>query len=88
MQYSRAFLWRVSRRSFCLLTPRDPALSAGIICFDVEGQSPAETVRKLLKRKVIASTSPYKISHARLAPSLVNDEREVEAALRAVRDIA
>jgi len=54
----------------------------------VEGQSPAETVRKLLKRKVIASTSPYKISHARLAPSLVNDEREVEAALRAVRDIA
>jgi isopenicillin-N epimerase len=71
-----------------LLTPRDPALSAGIICFDVEGQSPAETVRKLLKRKVIASTSPYKISHARLAPSLVNDEREVEAALRAVRDIA
>ncbi len=71
-----------------LLTPRDPALSAGIICFDVEGQSPTQTVGKLLERKVIASTSPYKISYARLAPSLVNDEREVEAALQAVRDVA
>jgi len=71
-----------------LLTPRDSALSAGIICFDVEGQTPNETVRKLLERKVIASTSPYKVSHARLAPSLVNDEREVEAALHAVRDVA
>jgi selenocysteine lyase/cysteine desulfurase len=72
-----------------LLTPRDPALSAGIICFEIEGQRPAETVRKLLERKVIASTSPYKVSYARLAPSLVNDEREAEAeaALRAVRQI-
>ena len=71
-----------------LLTPRDPALSAGIICFDVEGQSAVETAHKLYERKVVASSSPYKISHARLAPSLVNDEREVEAALRAVRAIA
>jgi isopenicillin-N epimerase len=70
-----------------VLTPRDSALSAGIICFDVEGQTPDETVHRLLERKVIASTSPYKVSHARLAPSLVNDERDVEAALRAVRDV-
>jgi hypothetical protein len=41
----------------------------------------------LLEHKVIASTSPYKVSYARLAPSLVNDEREVELALRAVRAI-
>jgi len=42
----------------------------------------------LLERKVIASTSPYKVTHARLAPSLVNDERQVEAAARAVYEIA
>jgi selenocysteine lyase/cysteine desulfurase len=70
-----------------VLTPRDPALSAGLIAFEVEGQSANDTARKLHERKVIASTSPYRISRARLAPSLVNDEREVEAALRAVRDI-
>ena len=71
-----------------LLTPKDPALSAGLIAFEVQGQSAAETAHKLHERKVVASTSPYKISKARLAPSLVNDEREVEAALRAVREIA
>lgn len=70
-----------------VLTPRDPAFSAGLIAFEVQGQSAAETAHKLLDRKVIASTSPYKISRARLAPSLVNDEREVDAALRAVREI-
>ena len=71
-----------------VFTPRDPALSAGIICFEVSGQRAGETVHKLHARKVVASSSPYKVSHARLAPSLVNDEREVEAALRAVREIA
>ena len=70
-----------------VLTPRDPALSAGIICFEVEGQKADETVARLLKRKVIASPSPYRVSHARLAPSLVNNESEVEAAVRAVRAI-
>jgi selenocysteine lyase/cysteine desulfurase len=71
-----------------VLTPGDPALSAGIICFEVNGQRAGETVHKLHARKVVASSSPYKVSYARLAPSLVNDEREVEAALRAVREIA
>jgi selenocysteine lyase/cysteine desulfurase len=71
-----------------VLTPMDPGLSAGLVAFEVEGQSASDTVHKLLARKVVASSSPYKISKARLAPSLVNDEREVEAALRAVREIA
>ena len=71
-----------------VLTPMDPALSAGLVAFEVNGQSARETAHKLHERKVVASTSPYKISKARLAPSLVNDEREVEAALRAVRGIA
>ena len=70
-----------------VLTPKDPALSAGIICFQVEGQTPENTVKRLMERKVIASTSPYKVTYARLAPSLVNDEHQVEAAVRAVREI-
>ena len=70
-----------------VLTPLDPALSAGLVAFEVEGQSASETVHKLYARKVVASSSPYKISKARLAPSIVNNEREVEAAVRAVREI-
>jgi len=64
-----------------------PALSAGLIAFEVEGQTAEETAHKLYEKKIVASTSPYKVSKARLAPSLVNDEREVEAAIRAVREI-
>jgi isopenicillin-N epimerase len=71
-----------------VLTPGDPSLSGGIICFQIEGQTPEETVRRLFERRIIASASPYKVSYARLAPSLVNDEQEVETVLRTVRDIA
>ena len=66
----------------------DPDLSAGLIAFEVEGQSAGETVHKLHERKVVASTSPYKILEGVGSRHLVNDEREVDAALRAVRDIA
>ena len=75
-------------RSVKVHTPRDPGLSAGITCFEVQGQTAEQTVRKLLERKVIASSMPYKVSYARLAPSLVNDEQDVEAAVRAVHAIA
>lgn len=71
-----------------LHTPLDPALSAGITCFEVDGVTPEAVVEKLFARRIVASTSPYKVAYARLAPGLVNDEREVEAALRAVREIA
>jgi isopenicillin-N epimerase len=71
-----------------LHTPHSPELSAGIICFEIAGVAPDEAVRKLLEKKVIASRSPYKVSYARLAPSLVNDEEQVEHALRAVRALS
>jgi len=71
-----------------LHTPSDPALSAGIICFDVAGLKPDVVVKRLLAKKVIASQSPYKLSHARLAPSLVNTEEEVDTALAAVRSLS
>lgn len=71
-----------------LHTPRSPELSAGIDCFEVAGMTPDTVVKKLLEKKVIASSSPYKISYVRLAPSLVNDEQQVDRALRAVRDLS
>ena len=71
-----------------LRTPRDSALSAGLTCFEVAGKSPDEVVKRLLERKIVASTSPYRVAYARLAPSLVNSRDEVERALAAVRAIA
>jgi len=66
-------------------TPRDAGLSAGICCFEVEGHSPDETVRALLERKVIASTSPYAVSYARLSASIFNTPEEIDRAVGAVR---
>lgn len=71
-----------------LHTPMSPALSAGLVSFEVDGLAPAEVVRQLAARKIVASTSPYAVSYARLAPSLVNTEDEVERAVRAVGEIS
>ena len=55
-----------------------PDLSAGIVCFDVEGLKPEEVVKKLAAKKIIASDTPYKPSYARLTPSLLNTPEEVD----------
>jgi isopenicillin-N epimerase len=71
-----------------LYTPRGSKLSAGLICFDVEGMKSEEVVKKLLEKRIVASTAPYKISYARLAPSLLNTPEEVEITLREIRALA
>lgn len=71
-----------------LRTPVSPGLSAGLVCFEVDGLAPAEVVRRLHDRGIVASTSPYAITYARLAPSLVNTPEEVERAVAAVRAVS
>jgi len=72
-------------RGVKLHTPRDPALSAGICCFEVEGHRPEEVVKGLLARKVVASTSPYANVYARLSAGIFNTPAEVDQALAALR---
>lgn len=71
-------------RKVKLYTPVDPALSCGINCFEVEGQKPDAVVNALMEKRIIASSSPYRVSYARLSASLLNDEEQVDAALAAV----
>jgi len=71
-----------------LYTPRGNRLSAGLICFDVDGMKSEEVVKRLLEKRVIASTAPYKISYARLAPSLLNTSEEIETTLRHIWALA
>lgn len=70
-----------------LHTPRSPALSAGIVCFEVKGLKPEEVVHRLLERKIIASTTPYGVSYARLAAGIMNTPEEVDEVLAAVRTL-
>lgn len=64
------------------ITPISEEVSAGINCFEVEGMKNIDVVKKLLTKKIIASESPYKVSYARLTPSFINTEEEVDICLR------
>jgi selenocysteine lyase/cysteine desulfurase len=70
-----------------LHTPRDSRLSAGIICFEIAGLTPQEVVNKLLTRHIIATTSPYAKSYARVSFGVMNSPEEVEIALKAIREL-
>ncbi len=45
-------------------------------------------VTSLLKKKIIASTSPYVVTYARLSADHMNSPAEVDKALAAVRTLA
>jgi isopenicillin-N epimerase len=68
-----------------LHTPVDPALSSGIVAFDVEGATPEALVARLSARGIVASVAPYPRPFARLTPSVRNSMRDVERAAAAVR---
>ena len=70
-----------------LHTPMSPELSAGIICFEIEGVEPDAYVDWMHERGIIASSSPYRESYPRLAPSVLNTEDEVDRSVRAVREL-
>jgi len=70
-----------------LRTPTDPGLSAGIVCFDVEGLSASTVVERLRDARIIASTTPYTGSHARLTPGLFNTPDEVDRTMAVIRGL-
>jgi selenocysteine lyase/cysteine desulfurase len=71
-----------------LHTPRDPALSAGISCFEVSGLTAEAVTEKLAARRIRTASSPYKVSYARVAAGIMNTPAEVEAVLREIRSMA
>ncbi len=70
-----------------LRTPMSPALSSGMICFDVRGLNVRQVVKRMLSAGVVISRTPYRRSFARLAPSLLNDENEVAMALERISQL-
>ena len=77
-----------SINSLTLHTPQSSALSAGIVCFEIDGMKPRSIVRRLQEKGIRASTTPYAVSYARLAPGLLTNEADVAVAVAAVNDIA
>ena len=68
-----------------LHTPCDPELSAGISCFEVSGVKAEEIVNRLAGNRIRTSSSPYKVSYARVAAGIMNFPEEIETVLREIR---
>lgn len=71
-----------------LHTPMSEELSGGMVCFEVDGHSPGAVTEHLAANGIIASPSPYPVSYARIAPSLINNEEEVDRAVAAIAGMA
>jgi selenocysteine lyase/cysteine desulfurase len=71
-------------RGVRLHTPAARSLSAGLVCFDVDGRDPVEVVARLAARRIVASVTPYARRHVRLGPGIVNTVADVDAAVRAI----
>jgi selenocysteine lyase/cysteine desulfurase len=70
-------------------TPRDEALSSGLVCIDVLGTSAPEAVARLRdEHRVVASVTPYATRYLRFGPSVANTEDDVDRTLAAVASIA
>jgi selenocysteine lyase/cysteine desulfurase len=63
-------------------------LSAGLVAFEIAGMKPEDVVKRLGEKNIVASTSPYAVVYARLAPSLVNTPAEVDRAAKEVIALA
>src|SRR5215213_9831297 len=74
-------------RGYAQVTPRDPALSAGLVMVAPARRDPGEIVGALGRRGIVASVTPYRERYVRLGPSIVNDEADVDAAARALRAV-
>ncbi len=72
-----------------LRTPRDEALSAGLVCCEVRGIDPGEMVDRLREEhRVVASVTPYRTRYVRFGPSVANREEDVRHGIEAVEAIA
>jgi isopenicillin-N epimerase len=76
-----------AQRGVTVRTPQDPAVSAALVCFEVENTKTEDVVKRLHERRIVASAAPYPVSYARLAAGLVNTPQEVAAAIEAVGEL-
>ena len=74
-------------KAVTLHTPMAPELSSGLVCFDYKAMAADDVVSAMHKKGIIMSSTPYRKSYARFAPSLVNNEQEISATLAALATV-
>ncbi|NGY65509.1 aminotransferase class V-fold PLP-dependent enzyme [Lentzea sp. NEAU-D13] len=66
-------------------TPRDPRMSAGMVCFDVTGHSGDEVVARLAQKRIQITTAAYRIPYARIGTAILNTPSEIDRTLKEIR---
>jgi selenocysteine lyase/cysteine desulfurase len=74
-------------RSVTLITPDDPAMSAGIVCCEVDGMDAYNAVVALRQAGVVASVTPYAQQYLRFGPSMVTTPEQVDRVVTAARTL-
>ena len=70
-----------------LHTPISSDLSSGQVCFEVEGMHPDKVVTHMHNKGIVMSSTPYRQTFARFAPSLINNEQEIDLALAEIANL-
>jgi selenocysteine lyase/cysteine desulfurase len=73
-------------RGVRVVTPAAEDLSAGIVCFGVDGAEPAAVVGRLAGAGFDTSVTPYADEYVRVGPSIVTTPEEVDGLLAALRE--
>ncbi|MET9632422.1 aminotransferase class V-fold PLP-dependent enzyme [Lentzea sp. NPDC006480] len=66
-------------------TPRDASMSAGLVCFDVGGQTGDQVVARLSQKRIQITTAAYRIPYARVGTSILNTPAEIDRTLKEIR---
>jgi selenocysteine lyase/cysteine desulfurase len=64
-----------------LVTPPAEEMSSGIVCFDVDGEPPADVLGRLVAADIDASITPYNEQHVRVGPGIATTPDEVDRLL-------
>jgi selenocysteine lyase/cysteine desulfurase len=68
-----------------VVTPRDPQVSSGIVCCEVEGADPAELATRLRRDSgIVVSVTPYREQFLRIGPSIVTTPTQVDDVIDAL----
>jgi selenocysteine lyase/cysteine desulfurase len=69
-----------------VVTPMGEDMSAGLVCFAVDGVEPPEVLGRLDGAGIVASITPYREQYVRLGPSIVTTPDEVDVVVEALAD--
>ncbi|MFS8098517.1 aminotransferase class V-fold PLP-dependent enzyme [Lentzea alba] len=68
-------------------TPRDPRMSAGMVCFDVPGMTGPDLVSRLAQKRIQITTASYRIPYARVGTAVINTTAEIDRTLKEIHSL-